>query len=142
MCLTSNASVIRLSSFVRLNQDAEVIIESSPIIKPIDSRLLHLFFQRAVSFQRKSVMELIEIRKPLEVQSAILASERYTPKDLIKMEQIVIAMTQNLHNLGREEDSHSNSQYGKKSRGGASSDAEQVLQTPFASEDAHSSQSK
>ena len=77
----------------------EIVNGKGAIVKPIDGRLLHLFFQRAVQIQKKSVVELMEVRKPLEIQSAILATERHTPEDLISMEQIVIAMAQNLHNL-------------------------------------------
>ena len=77
----------------------EIVNGKGAIVKPIDGSLLHLFFQRAVQLQRKSVMELMEIRKPLEIQSAILATERHTPEDLIKIEETVVAMAQNLQNL-------------------------------------------
>lgn len=77
----------------------EIVNGKGAIVKPIDGSLLHLFFQRAVQLQRKSVMELMEIRKPLEIQSAILATERHTPEDLNKIEETVVAMAQNLHDL-------------------------------------------
>lgn len=77
----------------------EIVNGKGAIVKPIDGRLLHLFFQRAVQLQHKSVMELMEVRKPLEIQSTILATKRHTPKDLIRMEEIVVAMAQNLPNL-------------------------------------------
>jgi len=77
----------------------EIVNGKGAIVKPIDGRLLHLFFQRAVQLQHKSIMELMEVRQPLEIQSTILATERHTSEDLIKMEQTVTAMAQNLHNL-------------------------------------------
>ena len=77
----------------------EIVNGKGAIVKPIDGSLLHLFFQRAVQLQRKSVMELMEIRKPLEIQSAILATERHTPEDLVKIEETVVAMANNVHNL-------------------------------------------
>ena len=77
----------------------EIVNGKGAIVKPIDGSLLHLFFRRAVQLQRKSVMELMEIRKPLEIQSAILATERHTPENLSKIEETVVAMAQNLHNL-------------------------------------------
>ena len=76
----------------------EIVNGKGAIVKPIDGRLLHLFFRRAVQVQRKSVMELMEIRKPLEVQSTMLATERHTPEDLTKLKKTVVAMAQNLHN--------------------------------------------
>jgi DNA-binding FadR family transcriptional regulator len=77
----------------------EIINGKGAIVKPIDGRLLHLFFQRAVQFQHKSIIELMEIRKLLEIQSTVLATEHHTPDDLIKIEQTVIAMAQTRQNL-------------------------------------------
>ncbi len=77
----------------------EIVNGKGAIVKPIDGSLLHLFFQRAVQSHRKSVMELMEIRKPLEIQSTVLATERHTPEDLTKMEETVVEMAQNLNNL-------------------------------------------
>jgi GntR family transcriptional repressor for pyruvate dehydrogenase complex len=77
----------------------EIVNGKGAVVKPIDGSLLHLFFQRAVQLQRKAVMELMEVRKPLEIQSTILATERHVPEDLVKMEETVVAMAKNLHNL-------------------------------------------
>jgi hypothetical protein len=44
-------------------------------------------------------MELMEIRKPLEIQSVVLATDRHTPGDLTKLEETVTVMAKNLHNL-------------------------------------------
>ena len=63
----------------------KIVNGKGAIVKPIDGSLLHLFFQRAVQLQHKSIMELMEVRKPLEIQSAILATERHSPEDLIRM---------------------------------------------------------
>ena len=77
----------------------EIVNGKGAVVKPIDGNLLHLLFQRAIQLQRKAVMELMEVRKPLEVQSAILATERHTPEDLLKLGEIVAAMADNLDNL-------------------------------------------
>ena len=77
----------------------EIVNGKGAIIKPLDDKLLQVFFHRAVQLRHKSVMELMEVRKPLEVQSAFLATQRCTAKDLAKLETIVTAMAQNLHNL-------------------------------------------
>lgn len=77
----------------------EIVNGKGAVVKPIDGNLLHLFFQRAIQLQRKAVMELMEVRKPLEIQSAVLATERHTLEDLAKLEEIVTAMAKNLPNL-------------------------------------------
>jgi GntR family transcriptional repressor for pyruvate dehydrogenase complex len=77
----------------------EIVNGKGAIVKPIDGSLLYLFFQRAIQLQRRSVMELMEVRKPLEIQSASLAADRHTPKDLAKIEETVVAMARGLHDL-------------------------------------------
>lgn len=77
----------------------EIVNGKGAIIQPMDGRLLHLFFRRAVQLQRQAIIELMEIRKPLEIQSAVLAAERHTPDDLIKMERIVTGMARSLADL-------------------------------------------
>ncbi|MCG3206526.1 MAG: HTH-type transcriptional regulator LutR [Anaerolineae bacterium] len=77
----------------------EIVNGKGAVIKPLDDTLLQVFFDRAVQLRHKSVIELMEVRKPLEVQSAFLATQRCTPTDLAKMEALVQAMAQSLGNL-------------------------------------------
>ncbi|MBN1995210.1 MAG: FadR family transcriptional regulator [Anaerolineae bacterium] len=77
----------------------EIVNGKGAVVKPLDDKLLQVFFHRAVQLRHKSIIELMEVRQPLEVQSAFLATERAAAKDLAKLETIVVAMAQNLHNL-------------------------------------------
>ncbi len=77
----------------------EIVNGKGAVIKPLDDRLLQVFFDRAVQLRDKSIIELMEVRKPLEVQSAFLATQRCTPKDLAKMDALVQAMAQSLGDL-------------------------------------------
>jgi GntR family transcriptional repressor for pyruvate dehydrogenase complex len=61
-------------------------------VAPINRDPLLAFFQRAVQFERKAVVELMELRKGIEVQAALLAAERRTPDQLDAMRRIVDQM--------------------------------------------------
>src|SRR5690606_2274064 len=69
------------------------------IIRPMDDRLLRLFFQRAIDIGDGTLKELVEIRKPLEVQSAMLAAQRRTPQDLAQLKGVLAAMCEHLDDL-------------------------------------------
>lgn len=77
----------------------EVISGKGAIIKPVDDTLLRIFFQRAIEVGHSSYVELMEIRKPLEVQSAVLAAERRTPEEAASIHDIVAAMGTRLDKL-------------------------------------------
>lgn len=79
----------------------EIINGKGAVVKPLDDTLLQVFFNRAVQLRPRSIAELMEVRQPLEVQSARLAAQRRTPEELAKLETIVGAMAQNLNNLGQ-----------------------------------------
>jgi GntR family transcriptional repressor for pyruvate dehydrogenase complex len=74
----------------------EIINGKGAIIRPIDSDALLVFFARAVQINRDTIIELIEVRKGIEVQSAMLAAERRTPEELARMKEIVAQMSQRL----------------------------------------------
>ena len=67
------------------------------IVKAFDEEPLRLFFQRAMQIERNRHLEFLEVRVPLEVQSARLAAERRTPRDLAAMQEIVSEMRAHLH---------------------------------------------
>jgi len=70
----------------------EVLNGKGAIIKPIDGNALLVFFQRAAQLNHQTVVELIEIRKGIEIQSAMLAAERRTAEELAQMGAIVAKM--------------------------------------------------
>lgn len=61
-------------------------------IKPVTNELLQIFFQRAVQVRQEALIELLEVRKGVEVQSAMLAARRRTAADLDAMRRLVAAM--------------------------------------------------
>ena len=77
----------------------EVVSGKGAIVRPVDDSLLRIFFQRAIDVGQGSGVELIEIRKPLEVQSAMLAAQRRTPEEAASILQTVARMGHQLDNL-------------------------------------------
>lgn len=76
----------------------EIVNGKGALVKPIDSDPLRLFFQRAMQIERSTILELMEVRKGLEVEAAVLAASRRTPKDLDAIEKTVLAMRSQLNN--------------------------------------------
>lgn len=62
------------------------------IVQPITNDQLSQFFQRAVNVRRESLVELLEVRKGLEVESASLAAIRATDDELRRIDQQVQLM--------------------------------------------------
>lgn len=62
------------------------------IVQPITNAQLSQFFQRAVSVKKESFVELLEVRKGLEVESASLAATRATDDELRTIEHQVQKM--------------------------------------------------
>ena len=60
----------------------EIVNGKGALIRPIDSDPLRLFFRRAMQMEYGTMLELMEVRKGLEVQSAVLAAQRRDEKDL------------------------------------------------------------
>jgi GntR family transcriptional regulator, transcriptional repressor for pyruvate dehydrogenase complex len=76
----------------------EVISGKGAVIKPLDGEQLELYFQRAIQIDNEAIIDLLELRKGIEVQSAVLAAQRRTADDLAELAQIVAEMRHNLHN--------------------------------------------
>src|SRR5262249_27203280 len=70
------------------------------IIRPLDGSSLYMFFSRAIQLDDHSVVEIIEARKGIEMQSAMLAAERRSATELYEMQSIVAAMAQQIGNHG------------------------------------------
>lgn len=77
----------------------EIVNGKGALIRPIDSDPLRLFFTRAMQMERGSILELMEVRRGLEVQAAQLAAQRRTPQDLDKIRRISRAMRENITHL-------------------------------------------
>ena len=75
----------------------EIVNGKGALVKPIDSDPLRLFFQRAMQIERGTMLELMEVRKGLEVEAATLAASRRQPKDLEEIDRTVQSMRQSLH---------------------------------------------
>jgi GntR family transcriptional regulator, transcriptional repressor for pyruvate dehydrogenase complex len=75
----------------------EVVSGKGAIVKPLDSQPLRLFFQRAMRIEREAIIDLMELRKGIEVQSVALATLRRTPEALARLAEIVAEMRLNLH---------------------------------------------
>jgi DNA-binding FadR family transcriptional regulator len=77
----------------------EVVSGKGAIVRPVDDKLLRVFFRRAIDIGHGSFVELMEIRRPLEVQSAALAADRRTPEEAAVIAKTALAMRSNLDNL-------------------------------------------
>ena len=70
----------------------EIVNGKGALIRPIATDPLRLFFQRAMRMDHKTMVELMEVRKGLEVQAAGLAAERRDPQDLQAIREVAQAM--------------------------------------------------
>jgi GntR family transcriptional repressor for pyruvate dehydrogenase complex len=77
----------------------EIVNGKGTQIRPIDSDSLRLFFKRAVQMEYGTLLELMEVRKGLEVQSAILAAQRRDEKDLQGLREVVQSMREHTGDL-------------------------------------------
>jgi DNA-binding FadR family transcriptional regulator len=77
----------------------EIVNGKGALIRPIDSDPLRLFFQRAMQMEYGTMLELMEVRKGLEVQSAALAAQRRDEKDLSAIRQVVRTMRESTGDL-------------------------------------------
>jgi GntR family transcriptional regulator, transcriptional repressor for pyruvate dehydrogenase complex len=77
----------------------EIVNGKGALVRPIDSDPLRLFFKRAMQMEQDTILELMEVRRGVEVQAAVLAAQRRTEKDLETIGQIVRAMRENIDDL-------------------------------------------
>jgi GntR family transcriptional repressor for pyruvate dehydrogenase complex len=66
------------------------------IVRPFDDQLLRVFFSQAIRLESQPLTKLLEVRQPLEMQSARLAAVRRTERDLEKLEALISDMRSNL----------------------------------------------
>jgi DNA-binding FadR family transcriptional regulator len=75
----------------------EVVSGKGAVVKPLDSQVLEVFFRRATQIERDAIIDLMELRKGIEVQSVALAAERRTTEQLAELVGIVATMRRHLH---------------------------------------------
>jgi len=76
----------------------EVINGRGSLVRPLGEQQLHAYFTHAIAVQRVPFRELMEARKPIEIQSARLAAQRRTPDQLEAMQDIMQRMRRNIAN--------------------------------------------
>jgi GntR family transcriptional repressor for pyruvate dehydrogenase complex len=74
----------------------EVVSGKGAMVRPLDGEPLRLFFRRALQIQREAIIDLIELRRAVEIQSVGLAAQRRTPEELGQLAEIVAEMRRNL----------------------------------------------
>ena len=77
----------------------EVISGKGAIVRPVDDKLLRIYFQRAIEIGSSAYVELMEIRKLLEVESSTLAAQRRTVEEAAAILGTVETMGNHLDNL-------------------------------------------
>lgn len=76
----------------------EVVSGKGAVVRPLDGQPLRLFFRRALQIQREAIIDLLELRRAVEIQVAGLAAQRRTPAHLTQLAEIVAEMRSNLRN--------------------------------------------
>lgn len=68
-------------------------------VRPVDATLLNLFFDRAIQRSVGSITELMEVRRPIEVQSARLAASRRSKDQLKQLKKVLKSMRKHCHDI-------------------------------------------
>ena len=76
----------------------EVINGRGAVVRPLSEVQLTAYFTHAIAVHHLTFRELMEARRPIEVQSARLAAQRRTPDQLEAMQAIVQRMRRNVGN--------------------------------------------
>jgi GntR family transcriptional repressor for pyruvate dehydrogenase complex len=66
------------------------------IVRPISSDPLQEYFLRALRIRHATMVDLLEVRRGIEVECATLAAQRRTTAQLAQLEQTLVAMRDNL----------------------------------------------
>jgi DNA-binding FadR family transcriptional regulator len=73
----------------------------NPIVKPVTSDTLRNFFSRAIVLERRSIVELLEIRRGLEIQSALLAARSISDAEVAELEHVLDGMRAHVTDPGQ-----------------------------------------
>lgn len=71
------------------------------VVQPLSETSLNAYFTQAVAIEQVSLREVMEVRKPLEVQCARLAAQRRTLDQLDAMQSLVQQMRRSIGNPDR-----------------------------------------
>lgn len=71
----------------------------NPIISPVNASALVQFFERATQLNAVTVIELLEVRRGIEVQSITLAAIRRTPEHVMQIEYQLDLLEKARHDL-------------------------------------------
>lgn len=75
----------------------QVVSGKGAVVKPLDGAPLQLFFQRALQLEHEAIVDLFELRRGVEIQSAGLAAQRRTDEEVARLAEIVAEMRRNIH---------------------------------------------
>lgn len=70
----------------------EIAKGKSPVVLPITSKPLLVYFNRAVRMERRTIIELVEVRRGIEVEAAGIAADRRSDADLGELDAALAAM--------------------------------------------------
>ncbi len=77
----------------------EIINGKGALIRPIDSDPLRRFFLRVAQLDQGAILELMEVRRGMEVQAANLAAQRRNARDLNMIRRTVRGMRASMEDL-------------------------------------------
>ena len=66
------------------------------VVQPLSDDPLRIFFERAIGIDASAVREVMELRRGIEVEAAMMAAQRRTGDDLIRLQGVVEQMRQQL----------------------------------------------
>lgn len=75
----------------------EIAKGRSPVVLPITSKPLLVYFNRAVRMERRTIVELVDVRRGIEVEGAALAAVRRSDEEVEALRAIVVRMREVLH---------------------------------------------
>ena len=70
----------------------EIVTGKNAVVRPFSSAVLSRAFERAILFKSATLPDLVEVRRGLEIQSAVLAAERCTGEDVAALEATLANM--------------------------------------------------
>ncbi len=76
----------------------DVVGGKGAMIKPPDAQPLRLFFQRTMQLNSEAIVDMVELRKGIEMQSGALAARRRTDVEVKQLGEITAEMRQNMGN--------------------------------------------
>ena len=97
----SRASIREALSALEMMGLLEVKTGEGAYIRQLQADSMAASLTRALSMEKGSVLELLEVRKMIEVQAAGYAADRITNVELDELESILNSMRMNLYKIGK-----------------------------------------